>query len=167
MLNSDSGNNDKFSFVIRTIAVADAYNSKQPVLPHLHFSPLNGSTVVCPISPPDPCEPRQSLPSRITPPPTPVPSVTLITSRQPRAAPRHISPTAAAFASFSRNTGQPSRSCKAAFNPKLTREGRLGACSTTALSLSTAPGTMIDVATMRCTSSGHCSAAFASALTMQ
>src|ERR1044072_1385240 len=93
---------------MRTIAVADANNSRQPVLPHLHFSPLNGSTAVCPISPPDPCEPRQSLPSRIIPPPTPVPSVTLITSRQPRAAPSHISPTAAALASFSRNTGQPS-----------------------------------------------------------
>src|SRR6185369_17880732 len=132
-----SGNDDIVSRVILTIAVADANNSRQPTFPHLHFKPLNGSTVVCPISPAEPCEPRHNFPSRITPPPTPVPSVTLITLRQPRAAPSHISPTAAAFASFSRKTGQPSRCCNAAFNPKLTKEGRFGACSTTALSLST------------------------------
>src|SRR6185369_3069326 len=127
MLNADSGNNDKFSLVIRTIAVADAYNSKQPVFPHLHFSPLNGSTVVCPISPADPCEPRHNLPSRITPPPTPVPNVTLTTSRQPRAAPSHISPTAAALASFSRYTGQPSCRSSSAFSGKSIIEGRFGA----------------------------------------
>src|SRR5436190_19103780 len=124
---TDLGNKDKFSRVIRTIAVAEANSSRQPVLPHLHFNPLNGSTVVCPISPAEPCAPRHNLPSRITPPPTPVPSVTLTTSRQPRAAPSHVSPTAAALASFSRNTGQPSRSCSSAFNLKLTKEGRFGA----------------------------------------
>src|SRR6185503_15449977 len=109
--NLDSGNIDNPSLVMRTIAVAEANNSRQPVLPHLHFNPLNGSTAVCPISPAEPCEPRQSFPSRITPPPTPVPRVTLTTSRHPRAAPSHISPTAAALASFSRNTGQPSLFC--------------------------------------------------------
>src|SRR5688572_32284779 len=81
---------------MRTIAVADANSSRQPVLPHLHFRPENGSTVVCPISPADPCAPRQSFPPSTTPPPTPVPSVTLTTSLHPRAAPSHISPIAAA-----------------------------------------------------------------------
>src|SRR5437868_14798005 len=112
---------------LRTIPVADAYNSKHPVLPHLHFIEANGSTVACPISPAEPCAPRHSLLSRMTPPPTPVPSVTLTTSAHPRAAPNHLSPTAAAFASFSSKTGQPSRCSSAAFNPKFTNEGRFGA----------------------------------------
>src|ERR1041385_6632264 len=114
---------------MRTIAVAEANNSRQPTLPHLHFNPENGSTVVCPISPAEPCAPRHNSPSRITPPPTPVPNVTLITSRQPRAAPSHISPTAAALAAFSTNTdaatsGGPSllRHLPAAFTSASTKQ---------------------------------------------
>src|SRR5207249_11966781 len=84
------------------MAVADAYTSRQSWLPQGHLTPPNGLTEVCPISAADPSAPRHTLPSRIIPPPTPIPSVRQTIVLRPRPAPCHISPTAAAFAAFSR-----------------------------------------------------------------
>ena len=93
---------------MRTIAVADAKTSRQPRLPHVHATPPKGSTHMCPISAAAPSTPRHNFPSRMMPPPTPVPSVKQMIVLQPTAAPCHISPTAAAFASFSSIAGRSS-----------------------------------------------------------
>ena len=67
-----------------------------------------GTTRMCPISAPTPKAPRYSEPSRTTPPPTPVPTVTSRRSSTSWPAPNWNSPHAAAFASFSTTTGRPS-----------------------------------------------------------
>ena len=91
-----------------TTAVADAYCSRHPQLPQLHGCPA-GSTLQCPSSAAIPFHPRHNFPPRISPPPTPVPSVYMHMLSQPRPAPSQCSPIAAAFASFSRITVVPSR----------------------------------------------------------
>src|SRR6266516_5066166 len=63
-----------------------------------------------PSSAPLPVAPRYGFPSRIRPPPTPVPRVSITTYRAPRAAPACHSPIVAAFASLSIPTGTPWRS---------------------------------------------------------
>ena len=64
-------------FASRTIPVALATSSRQSFLPQLQTSVFPGATGMCPISPAPPVAPATILPSRITPPPTPVPSVTI------------------------------------------------------------------------------------------
>ena len=59
---------------------ADAYCSKQPFLPQPQHSDSSSTIGICPISPPAPFIPATILPSRMIPPPTPVPSVIMTTS---------------------------------------------------------------------------------------
>src|SRR2546423_4420171 len=63
-----------------------------------------------PSSAPAPIAPRYGLPSGISPPPTPVPSVSMTMWRVPRPAPWAHSASVAAFASLSIPTGRPKRS---------------------------------------------------------
>src|ERR1051325_12127404 len=115
---------------MRIIPVADVNNSRQPVLPQSHLRSLVGSTVVCPISPAEPSAPRHNFPSTIIPPPTPVPSVKQTILRQPCPAPTPPSPTAAAFASFSKITVPPNSLSKVFLSSKPSRQGRCGALIT-------------------------------------
>ena len=80
--------------------VADAYVSKHPFRPQLHFLSLSYSTVICPSSPPDPLYPSNILSFITIPPPIPVPIVTRIILPCSFPPPIHSSPTAAALASF-------------------------------------------------------------------
>ena len=64
-------------FASLTTPVAEPYCSRQPFLPHPQVSVSFSSMKICPISPPAPFAPATILPSIITPPPTPVPSVTI------------------------------------------------------------------------------------------
>ena len=80
-------------------AVAEAYASKQPFLPQVHFSPPMRMTI-CPISAPAERLPSNSFPSMMMPPPTPVPRVTNMDEPYCFAAPAKLSPSAAAFASL-------------------------------------------------------------------
>ena len=61
---------------------------------------------ICPISPARPFAPKRILESTMIPPPTPVPTVITITFRWSAAAPIHISPRAAALASFKTAVGR-------------------------------------------------------------
>ena len=88
------------SFARRTMPVAEAYCSRQPFLPQLQATSSCGFTQICPISPAAPFEPAIILPSMITPPPTPVPSVTIVRLSCPLPPPCQSSPRAAAFASL-------------------------------------------------------------------
>src|SRR5438132_1657404 len=101
-----------------------------------------------PISAADPFAPRHNFPSRIMPPPTPVPNVTHTILRFPRAAPCHISPTAAAFASFSKNVERCNASLRALVKGNPSRHGRFGALTTMPSLTFTDPGTTIARARM-------------------
>ena len=93
--------------VCRIRAVTDAYASQQPLFPQEHCSSPSALIMMCPSSPPAQLKPRYGLPSMITPPPTPVPSVikTKLSASSPFTA---YSPNAAAFASFSKLIRLPS-----------------------------------------------------------
>ena len=84
----------------RTIPVAEAYCSRQPFLPQLQDASSFGLTQIWPISPAAPLEPAIILPHMITPPPTPVPRVTMVRLSCPLPPPCHFSPRAAALASL-------------------------------------------------------------------
>src|SRR5207247_1621199 len=63
----------------------------------------------CPSSPPNPPWPRWSRPSRMMPPPTPVPSARTTRERVPLPAPNIHSPSARTFTSLSTTIGRPSQ----------------------------------------------------------
>ena len=95
------------STAARSAAFPDATDSRwpRPVQLPWHGGP-SATTTVWPSS----AQPRKSRPARTTPPPTPVPSVSMIRSSTSRPAPRFHSPSAAAFASFCTAVGSPNRS---------------------------------------------------------
>ena len=94
------------SRVRRISPVAEAYASKQPRLPQVHCHPPRSMTM-CPISAPAERFPSNSLPSKMIPPPTPVPSVIKTIEPNFLPAPQKCSPSAAAFASLVMQTGTP------------------------------------------------------------
>ena len=71
---------------VRLMPVAEEYVSKQPFLPHPHSLP-SISTIVCPTSPANPSCPYIIFPFETIALPTPVPSVIIIKSFTPFAAP--------------------------------------------------------------------------------
>ncbi len=83
--------------------------STHPRLPHPQGGPST-SMIWWPISPALPLTPVMSLPSIITPPPMPVPSVMATMLRQPRPAPIVPSARVNALASLIIATGSPSAS---------------------------------------------------------
>src|SRR5215211_360515 len=91
----------------RSSAWPEQYASTQPLLGQLpgQGGP-SGFSVKCPSSAPSPCAPRKIRPRMITPPPTPVPSVSMTSSSQ---ATNWASARAAQLASLSTNTGTPKR----------------------------------------------------------
>ena len=103
-----SGFSSSSFFIQRTTPVALEYCSRQPCLPQPQTAVSWGLTVMWPISPPAPCAPSVILPLTMTPPPTPVPSVTITALRQPLAQPIQISPSAATLASLPTSTLMPS-----------------------------------------------------------
>src|SRR5581483_6103574 len=90
----------KPSFTILPIPTAEENVSRHPLFPQLHFAP-SGKIVMCPTSPAIPSAPRQSFPSSIIPPPSPVPIARSTSEFTPSPAPFHNSPSAAQLASFS------------------------------------------------------------------
>ncbi len=80
--------------------VAEEYCSRHPLPPHPHIAVSCGFTFKCPISPAAPLHPVTIFPFWITPPPTPVPSVTITMLLNPLPPPRHCSPSAATLASL-------------------------------------------------------------------
>src|SRR5262249_53674209 len=84
---------------------------------------------MCPTSPPAPCAPEKSLPSRIRPAPTPVLHVTYTIVRVPRPAPWWNSPRPARLASFSRYTGQSMCSRSIAAGEELAAKDQAGAAA--------------------------------------
>ena len=105
LLRSESGFASAASFVILARAEAEAYCSKQPFLPHPHWTPPDTRTV-WPNSEPAWLNPEKILPLTMTPAPTPVPNVMVTESLAPFAAPATASAIAAQFASLSIYTGR-------------------------------------------------------------
>ena len=101
----DSGYCCAALFASRISAVADTYASTQPFRPHVHGSPPH-IRLVCPSSAPPACAPSNTFPSRIIPPPTPVPRVSRMAFFVFCAAPAFTSPKAAQFASLETAIGQ-------------------------------------------------------------
>ena len=81
------------------------------VLPQLQISVSSSFTVMCPISPAPPLKPWTIFLLIITPPPTPVPRVTITILLYFFPAPIQSSPNAATFASLSAFTGTSWKSC--------------------------------------------------------
>ena len=104
--------------------------------------------VTCPSSPAKPSSPDQSFPSRIIPPPNPVPRVIMIMEPEPLPAPSRCSAKAAREASFSMKTGaeSPVFSESAAAKGKSFTPAMFGACVRMPLLRSTVPGTPIPTA---------------------
>ena len=96
---TDSGCSAAFSRAIRRSADAEAYASRQPFLPQVQRTP-SWCIDKCPNSQPPGIPPRKIFLSRITPLPTPVPSVRRTAFSAPSAAPAYTSPSAAASASL-------------------------------------------------------------------
>ena len=130
-------------FARRTIPLAEATCSRQPWFPQPQAPGTSSSTWMCPISPPAPCAPVIIFPLIITPPPTPVPRVTITPLLWPAAAPFHISPNAATFASFPPLLGSPVNSVSSLVT-SLYPHPRLAVCGTTPLA-SIGPGTPIPI----------------------
>src|SRR5579862_3647933 len=87
------------------------YASRCPRPVHLPWHGRPSWTMTTwPSSTPAPVDPRKGRPFRMSPPPHPVPSVSMTTSVAPRAAPARHSALQAAFASLSRPIGRPCRS---------------------------------------------------------
>ena len=84
------------------------------------------STTMWPSSAPAPTQPRYSRPPSTSPPPIPVPIVSIATSEQPFAAPARASAQTAQLASLSTSTGRPSRSDMTSANGR-SASGRLTA----------------------------------------
>ena len=104
---------------------------------------------------------------RIIPPPTPVPNVTQTILLLPWPAPRHISPTAAALASFSKRAGSSSWSLRRVVRLKLSSDGRFGAFTIVPCSTLTVPGTTTETAEIRpCALPSHSRTAATSASTI-
>ena len=129
----------------RTTPVAEATVSKQPLFPHVHSKPVSGSTIIWPISPPAPATPWIKLPSAMTPPPTPVPSVTKTTSGLLAPAPTQRSPKAATFASLSIANGIPNSFSMTDPTSWVSAQFRLKAPVTVLFLRSTAPGDPIPI----------------------
>jgi hypothetical protein len=102
-----------------------------------------------PISPAMSDAPWNSAPSRISPPPIPVPIVRPITLRPPRAEPCHHSPNVAQFASLSSVVGSRSRSWIGSRSGK-SFQPRFGATSTIPRSRSKGPGAPTPMPTKSC-----------------
>ncbi|OPZ90042.1 MAG: hypothetical protein BWY74_02484 [Firmicutes bacterium ADurb.Bin419] len=111
----DCGFSSAAFFVCLINAVADAYASQHPFLPQVHCSPSQIITE-CPSSDPAKLKPLYILPSIITPPPIPVPSVIVTECFAPFALPATPSASAAQFASLSSNTGRLIYFCISALN---------------------------------------------------
>ena len=126
----------------RTTPVALEYCSRQPCLPQPQVAVSWRFTVMWPISPPAPWEPSMTLPFTMTPPPTPVPRVTMTALRQPLAAPIQISPRAATLASLPTSTFRPSSRPESwADTLRWPQPPRLAQTMGTTLLSSTGPGT--------------------------
>ena len=97
-----------FRLASLAIPVAEQICSTHPTPPQLQCSHSSSRTWIWPISPPSPCLPAMIFSLRITPPPTPVPRVTITRSLYPLPPPCHISPRAATLASLPLLTGIPS-----------------------------------------------------------
>ena len=107
-----------------SIAERPAYASMQPLRPQGHLAPPRFTTT-WPISPAAP-RPSHGLPSRTSPPPTPVPQKTPIRLWNSRPAPRWNSASVATWTSLPTRTSVPSASFRASASGKLpSQPGRL------------------------------------------
>ncbi len=110
-----------------------------PRLPHGQRRPPI-LTTTWPISPAPP-RPRQDLPSKTIPPPTPVPQKTPSTDRYGRPAPSRYSASVATWTSLPTRTRVPSSSASVGPSAKLPPQpGRLLALDTVPVAVSTVPG---------------------------